>query len=248
MTIITYPNVVGGVIAVEAMPSVLRVLRMAYNLSQDQLARTLGMHVSYVSHVEREVRRPNPRALRAWIAACPVPVLVSETLLADLSEVSLTARERDVTNGQPDADWILSHLVASSVKNESALWTRRGSEALRFPFPESVSATDESLTVVLWLSVRSLQQYPENMNQLMAIRQGFKEFELGDWREPNIPLLHQRCITPLWQLVETLPVVSEITTPPLGDGIWDELQELWPHLPDTARRGLVAAAREWMKS
>ncbi len=171
-----------------------------------------------------------------------------ETLIADLSEVSLTEREQEVTNGQPDADRILSHLVASSIQNESALWTRCGREALRFPFPESVSATDESLTVVLWLSVRSLQQYPKNINQLVEIRLGFKEFELGGWRGQNIPLLHQQCVTPLWQLVETLPVVSEITTPPLADEIWDELRDLWPHLPDTARRGLVAAAREWMKS
>lgn len=50
---------------------------------------------------------------------------------------------------------------------------------------------------------------------------------------------------PCWNLVSPLLVVSEIITPPVpSDAIWEELRDLLPDLPLSARRGLLAAARE----
>lgn len=69
--------------------------------------------------------------------------------------------------------------ASASVDEEVASkWTRRGSEALCFPFPESIPADSDGLSVMIWLSFRSLAQYPEHNASLADIRKGLAEFEV----------------------------------------------------------------------
>lgn len=234
------PSLVGGV---------LRSLRVGYGVNQEAASIRLNVHVSYVSHVERGTRRPNPLFVRSWITAYPVPLMRIKSATADVLGLldPEPAGPRDLTDGHPQNDMIVGHLVSLQSEADVA-FVRRCGHALRLPAADAYSADD--LPPLIWMALRSLRPKAASSDQVLAVVNGLTMgFQWGSATEQyEAAFVRDHFLVPLFDAVCDLPVLAQSADPlSADDPLWVELTDLWPRLSPVARRGLVAAAREWSR-
>lgn len=138
----------------------------------------VGSDRSHISHVERGVRNPTPKVVRAWLAVCPLPALPPDALSADLFALA-TKAPRAVGGDSPVNDWICANLLESetigaALTSIRARWISRSAKALHFPAPDKmVSLGTEpqnlDLAALLWLVFRSARYQAVAPEALAAI-------------------------------------------------------------------------------
>jgi len=218
-----------------ALGSVLATLRVGQGWSRDDLAGHLGMDSSYLARVERGERRPSSKALDRWLAVCPVPVYPATALGLDLSPWLTISPERQETPTPADRDWVLTQLlvVADPVPTD---WLIPAVTALHWV----PSVVTPPLADLLWLNVRA------GRHQRLPLAEAIDLKALQDHDLEEMPgWAYREWLEPLWAELAALPVESAARP---ADVLWDQLEGLWPRLPEVARRGLVAAAESWAKA
>ncbi len=154
---------------------------------------------------------------------CPVPVVPVAALVPDVVDLMRERRQDLVVR-----DWIVASVSATEVDTAPAACARRLGRALRFPDADALMGDD--LAPLAWLALRGVRHHAPAS---------------GDEADPGQDMQRGRWDAVIAR-VAALPVVAVSEEPPV-DEWYRELSELWPQLPPAARRGLLAAAKEWVK-
>lgn len=208
---------------------VLRALRVGYGLSQAAIAARVALERSWVSRLERGDHVPKPAVVQAWITACPPPVMPVDTAVSD----ALALAEPDGNNPAASAaDMIIA--CRAPLFTASATTARRLADALRFP--AAVTFAAEDLPPLLWWSLRALRAVGDRATASLVLSAA-----------DSTASESLSAVDNLSDALRALPVLSVPAAARPEEDLWSELACLWPRLDPTARRGLVAAAREWCR-
>lgn len=234
----------------------LRILRLGHGMTQDQLSVAVHLDRSYLARIEHGQRNPSPKVVQNWLRTCGVPVMPVGAFSVDLVALTRPNQEFNAFAGDPFSDWIVSSLLSAETVTEPAIrsqWTGSCATALRFPAADRLPAdlqndmgiTSDALALLLWLIFRAARWggYADEMAYVvMYFRSDVPREEKP---ERSVSFFTKQVLGPIVAAVQSLPVIEQPL--PAPDADWERLMALWPRLPGSARRGLIAAAEVWAK-